>query len=332
MKNSTSGPKKRIVSGMRPTGALHIGHQWGALKNWVDLQNQGHECFYFIADYHALTSNYENPKEIAPSIKEMLRDWIACGLDPHKSVLFLQSHISQVPQLFLLFSMITPLGWLERNPTYKEQRQEIKDKDLSNLGFLSYPVLQTADISLYKGSCVPVGQDQVAHLELSREIVRRFNTLYGQTFPEPQALLTPSPKINGLDARKMSKSYNNAIFLNDSKLEVEKKIQSMVTDPKRQRRSDPGNPDDCNLFPLHLLYSSDQTILQVKDGCTSAQMGCVECKKRLIEPLNDSLFVIQEKRKTLNDSRLDEILVMGCQKASDVAAKTIIEVKEKMGL
>src|SRR5215813_10031523 len=244
--------KQRVLSGMRPTGKLHLGNVVGALSNWVKLQDQ-YECFHFIADWHALTSDFADTSMIKEYRIEMMIDWLAAGLDPKKSVMFVQSAAPQHAELHLILSMITPLGWLERVPTYKEQRENITDKDLGNYGFLGYPVLQAADILMYKGNFVPVGEDQVPHVELTREICRRFNSFYGEVFPEPQALLTPMPRLPGLDGRKMSKSYGNVIFLTDTPEEITKKVKVMMTDPARKRRTDPGNPDVCPVFSYHKL-------------------------------------------------------------------------------
>lgn len=321
-----------VVSGMRPTGKLHIGHYFGALMNWVHLQDQK-ECYFLVADWHALTSDYENTEKLSENTREMMADWLASGIDPNKATLLLQSQVKEHAELYLILSMFTPLGWLERNPTYKEQQQEIKDKDISNLGFLGYPVMQTADILVYKGAEVPVGKDQVPHLEISREIARRFNHLTGkQVFPEPKALLTPSSKILGTDGRKMSKSYGNSIFLSDDDKTIETKIKGMVTDPKRIKRQDPGNPDDCSLYPLHEVYSSKTTIEEVRKGCTTAGIGCVDCKKMLLPSLTQKVGEIREKREAwiAKPSKIDEILMEGSKKAQVLAAKTLNEVKDTL--
>ncbi|MEZ4704221.1 MAG: tryptophan--tRNA ligase [Bdellovibrionota bacterium] len=275
---------KTIVSGMRPTGSLHIGHYFGALKNWIDLQHHN-QCYFTVVDWHALTSEFEDTRNIPAHTREMVADWLASGLDPNLCTIFLQSGVDAQSVLYLILGMFTPIGWLERNPTYKEQKEQIQHRDLSNLGFFAYPVLQTADILLYKGEKVPVGVDQVPHIELSREIARRFNRIAGEIFPEPEALLTPSPKISGTDGRKMSKSYGNAISLGEPSQELEKKVKAMVTDPNRIRRSDPGDPKQCNLFPLHELLSSKETQEEVIQGCTTAGIGCVDCKKMLLPSL-----------------------------------------------
>ncbi|HMQ10841.1 MAG TPA: tryptophan--tRNA ligase [Oligoflexia bacterium] len=323
----------RVVSGMRPTGPLHLGHYVGAIKNWISLQEE-HECFFFSADLHALTSHYASPGDIQKIAIDMLRDWLACGIDENKATLFCQSAIPQHTELFTFFSMITPLGWLERNPTFKEQRNEIKDKDLAQLGFFSYPVMQTADIALYKGNAVPVGQDQIPHVELSREIVRRFNHFFGDIFPEPQTLLTNTPKLAGTDGRKMSKSYNNSIYLNDSKEVVEKKIRSSVTDTQRVKRTDPGRPEHCSFYPLHTIFSSEDTQKEVQAACKNASIGCVDCKKMLLPNLYHTLEPIWEKQNKLEQKPdyLRNIWETGKTKASSIAQNTLLQVKEALKL
>ena len=277
--------RPRTVSGMRPTGPLHLGHYFGVLKNWVELQHT-EEAYFFVADWHALTSDYADPSNIATNVEEMVKDWVAAGLDPEKCVIFRQSAVKEHAELSLLLSMITPVSWLERNPTYKEQQQQITNKDLGNAGFLCYPVLMAADILMYRPHGVPVGEDQLPHMELTREIARRFNYLYGGNFfPEPQAMLTPAAKCPGLDGRKMSKSYNNGIFLRDTMADIEPKVRGMFTDPARLRKSDPGNPDVCNLFPYHVLLASPEEQAEIRTGCTGASFGCVECKKRFLKNL-----------------------------------------------
>lgn len=318
---------------MRPTGPLHLGHYVGAIKNWVSLQKE-HECFFFSADLHALTSNYASPDNMQKFSIDMLKDWLACGVDADKTTLFCQSDVPQHTELFTFFSMITPLGWLERNPTFKEQRNEIKDKDLAQLGFFAYPVMQTADISLYKGNAVPVGQDQIPHLELSREIVRRFNHFYGDIFPEPQALLTSTPKLVGTDGRKMSKSYNNAIYLSDTKEVVEKKIRSCITDTQRVKRTDPGRPEHCHFYPLHTIFSSEETQAEVKTACKNASIGCVDCKKMLLPNLYTMLEPIWDKQSKLdqNPKYLKDIWESGKNKALSIAQNTMQQVKEALKL
>lgn len=327
-------PQDRVLSGMRPTGKLHFGHYHGVLANWLKLQNE-YECFFFVADWHALTTDYASPKGIKDNIREMVLDWLSVGIDPKKATIFRQSSIKEHAELHVLLSMITPLPWLERNPTYKEQLQEIKDKDLHTYGFLGYPVLQTSDIIIYKATKVPVGVDQAPHLELSREITRRFNYFYGEVFPEPQTLLTAVPKVLGVDGRKMSKSYNNAIYLSDAPAEVEKKILTMMTDTARKRRTDAGNPDVCPFFiTFHTLYSDEKTIEWVREGCTKALIGCTECKKSVIPKVLALLEPIQKKRKELeaDPKAVSEILKEGSEKALSAARQTMEHVREAMGL
>ncbi len=326
--------KPRVVSGKRSTGELHLGHYFGALKTWVSLQDH-YECFFFVADWHALTTDYHDPSVIEKNVLSNVADWLALGLDPKKATLFIQSHVKEHAELFLLLSMITPLSWLERNPTYKEQLRQLQNKDLSNFGFLGYPVLQTADIIIYKGAKVPVGEDQVPHLELSREITRRFNHLYGTLFPEPEALLSEAPKIPGTDGRKMSNSYTNCIYLSDSKETVTQKIMTMVTDPARKRRQDPGNPKDCPLFDLHEVYTKDESVIkEVEKGCTTAGIGCVDCKKILLKSLIPWHEEIFEKRTAImkKPSFVTDVLDEGAKKAKAEAQKTMEEVRKAMKL
>jgi tryptophanyl-tRNA synthetase len=395
--------KDRVLSGMRPTGFMHLGHYHGALKNWVKLQSDL-ECFFFVADWHALTSHYDDPRVIESSTFDMVADWLAAGLDPNQSTIFLQSQVPQHAELSLLLGMITPLGWLERVPTYKEQQENLKEKDLTTYGFLGYPLIQTADIVVYRANKVPVGADQVSHLEVSREIARRFNHIYGREpgfeekaiatikklggkmakqyealktafnqdgntealeqaktlvvaagslsnaeketllgyltgarrtiLPEPQALLTPTSKLIGLDGRKMSKSYGNGIDLREAPAAVEAKIKRMPTDPKRARRNDPGNPDDCPVFTLHQVYSNDETKAWVRQGCTTAGIGCLECKAPIITAINEELAPIQARIKEI-DARpnyVKEVLHDGCAKARRVAEETMLDVRSAMGL
>jgi len=319
---------------MRPTGKLHFGHYHGVLANWLRLQEE-YECFFFVADWHALTTDYANPSNIKDNIREMVIDWLSVGIDPAKVTIFRQSSIKEHAELHVLLSMITPLPWLERNPTYKEQIEAIKEKDLLTFGFLGYPVLQTSDIIIYKASKVPVGIDQAPHLELSREITRRFNHFYGEVFPEPQTLLTAIPKVLGTDGRKMSKSYNNAIFLSDPPAEVEKKILTMMTDTARKRRTDVGSPDLCPFFlTFHNLYSNEETINWVREGCTKALIGCIECKKSVIPKVLAALEPVQKRRKELeaDPKMITEILSEGAKKAAKVAQETMTHVREAMGL
>jgi tryptophanyl-tRNA synthetase len=320
--------KKRILSGMRPTGPLHLGNLHGALANWVKLQEQ-YDCFYFIADWHALTSDYEDPSRINGYIRDIMIDWLSVGLSPEKSTLFVQSHVKEHSELFLILSMITPVPWLERNPTYKEQLTELNNKDLSTFGFLGYPVLQAADIIMYKPYGVPVGVDQAPHVEITREIARRFNYFYGNVFPEPELLLTPTPKILGIDRRKMSKSYKNAIFLSDSPEIISQKVSQMITDPRRARRSDPGRPEVCNVFDFHNLYSPPETVQDVDRRCRTAEIGCVECKKMMAGYLIEALEPVR-KQRAFYEARPDlveEIIATGTRKAGQTARKTMEEVR-----
>ncbi len=321
--------RKRIVSGMRPTGRLHLGHVHGALNNWRSLQKD-YQCFYFIADWHALTSEYEHPEIIKESIRDVLIDWIAIGLNPEESVIFVQSSIKEHAELHLILSMITPLSWLERNPTYKEQLKEMAQKDLYTYGFLGYPVLQAADILMYRAHGVPVGEDQSPHVELTREIARRFNHLYSNVFPLPDTLLTPEAKILGTDRRKMSNSYNNAIFMSDPKETVNITVGSMITDPQRARRSDPGRPDFCNVFAFHELYTDKEKVKEVDEGCRKATIGCVECKQMMASNLNNALEPLRGKRKELeaNPKIIDTIIDEGNKKARRVARITMEGVRE----
>ena len=395
--------KDRVLSGMRPTGFMHIGHYHGALKNWVKLQSEM-ECFFFVADWHVLTSHYDDPSVISGATFDMVTDWLAAGLDPNQSTIFLQSQVPQHAELSLLLGMITPLGWLERVPTYKEQQENLKEKDLTTYGFLGYPVMQTADICVYRANQVPVGADQVSHLEISREIARRFNHIYGRepkfeerattalkklggkpakqytelktafnqdgntealaqakalvaaagslsndekellqgfltgarktVLPEPQALLTPTSKVIGLDGRKMSKSYNNGIDLRDTPAVVEQKIRRMPTDPKRARRNDPGNPEDCPVWTLHQVYSDDARKAWVVEGCTTAGIGCLECKQPIIDAVNAELAPLQARIKEIEAKPgfVKEVLHEGCAKARAVAEETMRDVRDAMGL
>ena len=388
---------------MRPTGFMHIGHYHGALKNWIKLQSEI-ECFFFVADWHALTSHYDDPSVIEGATFDMVTDWLAAGLDPNQSTIFLQSQVPQHAELSLLLGMITPLGWLERVPTYKEQQENLKEKDLTTYGFLGYPVMQTADICVYRANQVPVGADQVSHLEISREIARRFNHIYGREpkfeerataaikklggklaklyaelktafnqdgntealaqakalvaaagslsndekellqgfltgarktiLPEPQALLTPASKVVGLDGRKMSKSYNNSIDLRAPPAVVEQKIKRMPTDPKRARRNDPGNPEDCPVWTLHQVYSDDARRAWVVEGCTTAGIGCLECKQPIIDAVNAELAPIQVRIKEIEAKPgfVKEVLHDGCAKARRVAEETMLDVRSAMGL
>jgi tryptophanyl-tRNA synthetase len=323
--------KKRIVSGMRPTGPLHLGNLHGALANWVKMQEQ-YDCFFFIADWHALTSDYEDTTFISQYVRDMMIDWLSAGLAEDKNTLFVQSHIKEHAELFLILAMITPVPWLERNPTYKDQIVQLSNKDLSTFGFLGYPVLQAADIIMYKAYGVPVGVDQVPHVEISREIARRFNYFYGDIFPEPQALLAQTPKILGIDRRKMSKSYNNAIFIAESPEAIAAKVAKMVTDPQRARKDDPGNPDVCNVFEFHKIYSDAETVDQINSSCRIAQIGCVECKQIMAQNLIKALEPIRVKRDYYENrpELVDNIIVEGSRKARDVARETMEAVRSAM--
>jgi len=325
--------RKRILSGMRPSGKLHLGHYLGVLVNWKKLQEEG-DAFYFVADWHALTTEYERTDVIGESIDDMVIDWLASGIDPSKATLFIQSHLPQHAELHLLLSMITPLPWLERNPTYKEQLREQTTRDLHTYGFLGYPVLQAADILMYDALLVPVGIDQVPHLELSREIARRFNFLYKEVFAIPQAYLTETPKIMGTDNRKMSKTYGNAILLSDTAEEVWTKVKPMVTDPARVRRSDPGTPEICNVFAYHKIFSDEETIKKVEVGCRTAGIGCIECKRWMYEHMEKVLAPIRGKRKEIVESGVPvrQILEEGTQRAREIAEKKMKEVREAVGI
>lgn len=329
-----SRDQERVLSGMRPSGALHLGHYHGVLENWVKLQSVN-ECFFFVADWHALTTEYADPGAISQASADMVLDWLAAGIDPEVSTIFLQSAVKEHAELFVLLSMITPLGWLERNPTYKEQLGEIKNRDIRTYGFLGYPVLQTADIVIYKADKVPVGMDQAPHIELSREITRRFNHLYGDILVEPRTLLTDAPKLLGTDGRKMSKAYNNAIYLSDPPEVVEKKILTMMTDPARKRRTDPGDPALCPVYAtFHKLYSDDETRNWVIEGCKSAGIGCIECKKKVIPHVLDLLAPIQVRRTELEKDPevVSRVLRDGEHRARAEAARTMVEVRRAMGL
>jgi tryptophanyl-tRNA synthetase len=325
--------RKVVLSGMRSTGKLHLGHYFGALRNWVALQQQ-HDCYFFAADWHALTSEYADPAEVAANTVEAMADWIAAGIDPERAVCFVQSMVPEHAELHLLLSMITPLGWLERVPTYKEQLREIESRDLSTYGFLGYPVLQTADIILYRAHYVPVGEDQASHLEISREITRRFNSLYSPVFPEPQALHTPAAKVPGVDGRKMSKSYGNAINLADPPDVVREKCAAMFTDPTRIRRKDPGHPETCNLFAFHRLLSPPEVASRVERECRAAEIGCVDDKRLIAEQIIAFLAPLQRRREEALRDRgaLLALLRAGSRRAGERAAETMAQVRAAVGL
>ncbi|MDX1692528.1 MAG: tryptophan--tRNA ligase [Ketobacteraceae bacterium] len=403
MSSSSVVSEQRVLSGMRPTGALHLGHYHGVLQNWVKLQHE-YECFLFVADWHALTTHYEDPRVIEESVWDMVIDWLAAGINPGSVTLFIQSRVPEHAELHLLLSMMTPLGWLERVPTYKDQQEQLKEKDLATYGFLGYPLLQSADILIYRAGHVPVGADQVAHVEMTREIARRFNHLYGREpgfeqiveqaiakmgkknaklyrkllkqfqekgdeealqtahalvrdqqnitlldkerlhgfiegsgkviLPEPQSMLTPASKMPGLDGRKMSKSYNNTISMRESPAAVDEKIRTMPTDPARVRRTDPGDPEKCPVWQWHQVYSDDDTLAWVKQGCTSAGIGCLDCKKPLIKSVQDELDPINQRAQDYlrNPDLVKSIVAEGCEKAREAAKQTLEEVRDAMGL
>jgi tryptophanyl-tRNA synthetase len=325
--------KKRILSGMRPTGKLHLGHLVGALHNWVRLQEE-YDCFFMVADWHAFMSEYANAEQLQENIFDNVVDWLACGVSPEKSNLFIQSRIKEHLELYIALSIITPLGWMERCPTYKEQLREITNRDLSTYGFLGYPVLQAADILLYKAVSVPVGEDQLPHLELTREICRRFNHLYKKNiFPEPEALLSPASRLLGLDGRKMSKSYNNYIALSDEPKTIQSKVSRMFTDPVRIKREDPGHPDKCNVHSYFGVFAPERK-KEIDVLCRKAQIGCTECKKELAEILITLLAPIQKKRDAFlkNKTQVFDILEQGEKNARQIATQTMEEVKNLLHL
>ncbi len=341
--NLPTTQRKRVLSGMRPTGKLHLGNYMGALYNWVKLQNEvdehgqpKYDCYFFIADLHALTTDYADPSAIAENTREVAVDFLAAGLDPERSTIFVQSRLPAHSELFTLFAMFTPLSWLERVPTYKDQQEQLREKDLATYGFLGYPLLQAADILLYKPDFVPVGQDQEAHVDLTREVARYFNSTYGHvpTLPEPKVLVTASPKLPGTDGRKMSKSYGNTILLADPEAEIRKKLKTMVTDPARVRRTDPGNPEVCPVFDLHKVFSSGETRLKVREGCTTAGIGCIECKSWVADAIVAELAPIQERRRIYeaDEKLVTDILEAGKVKAARRAEQTMHEVHAVMGL
>ena len=366
--NTSISPRLRVLSGMRPTGRLHLGNYMGALYNWVQLQHQ-YECYFFIADYHALTTDYADTSKLQENIREVTLDFLASGLDPALCTIFIQSYVPAHFELNDLLGMITPVTWLERVPTYKDQQEQLKEKDLATFGFLGYPLLQSADILAYQANFVPVGQDQAAHVEITREIARRFNHLYSprlyqdekrarkivaaesdkerlaleladspsvyaEILPEPKVLLTPSPKLPGTDGRKMSKSYNNTILLSDPEPEIRAKLKTMVTDPARIRRTDPGNPEVCPVYDLHKVFSSDETKLQVWEGCTTAGIGCIQCKGWLADAVVKELAPIQERRRHFeaNPAEVEAIIEAGNARANERANQTMQEVRSAMGL
>ena len=326
---------ERVFSGMRPTGKLHLGHLAGALTNWVKLQ-ESYDCYYSIVDWHAMMSDYEDSSMVRQNCKEVLLDWLASGIDPEKSCVFVQSHVHEHAELALALAMVTPLGWLFRNPTYKEQLRNITNRDIQNYAFLGYPVLMAADILLYKASIVPVGEDQDAHLELTREIARRFNHFFGENrLPEPQMLLTPTPKVPGTDGRKMSKSYNNSLLISEEADSMWAKLRTMVTDPARIKRTDPGEPEKCPVWDIHKVFNNDEDeLLEIATGCRTAGIGCIDCKKKLNSHVERVMTPIHEKRKIYENSPhlLSDILNEGAKRARRIAQETMSELREAMGL
>ena len=323
--------KKRMLSGMQPSGRIHLGNWLGALTNWVELQDQ-YEAYFFVADWHALSTNYMQTDRIRTLSREMVVDWLSVGIDPNKSTLFVQSSIHEHAVLHLLLSMVTPVSWLERNPTYKEKQEELKDRDLTTYGFLGYPVLQAADILMYRADSVPVGIDQLPHLELTRQIVRRFNHLYRSVFPEPEAVMTQTPKILGFDRRKMSKSYQNAIYISDAPEEVDRTVMKMITDEEKLRKGDPGRPQICNVFSYHEIFSTADEVKLIDRDCRSGNLGCVDCKRSMAMNLNHRLDPIRKRRLEILDrpSIIDEILFEGNKKAKKAAQNTLALVEDAM--
>ena len=327
-----TGLRRRVLSGMQPSGLMHLGNYLGALENWKTLQDT-HDCYFFVADWHALSTNYADTSRIREFVRELLIDWLAAGIDPARATVFVQSRVPEHAIVHLLLSMITPVSWLERNPTYKEKQDEIKEKDLTTYGFLGYPVLQAADILIYKPDFVPVGKDQLPHLELTRELARRFNDLYKTAvFTEPKEHLTKFPKVLGTDGRKMSKSYHNTINLSDPEPVVRQKLKTMVTDPARVRRSDPGNPDVCPVYDLHKIFSPLPVIAEVDQGCRTAGIGCIDCKKLVADRIVERLAPMWAARAELvhNPTQLEEIVQAGSRQAGEVAKATLQEVTEAM--
>jgi len=327
-----SPERRTIVSGARPTGQLHLGNYHGAIKNWLRLQNE-HDCFFFVADWHALTTDWAESRDIGRNTIEMVLDWLAIGLDPSHCTIFQQSAVTAHAELYLLLGMLVPVPWLERTPTYKEQQQQLDGRDLSTFGFLGYPVLQAADVLVYKASAVPVGIDQAPHIELAREIARRFNGTYREIFPEPQTLLTETPKIVGTDGRKMSKSYGNAVFLTEDPADIDRKLSRMITDPRRARRTDPGEPEDCPAYTsLHRIYCTPDELAWAAQGCRTAGIGCLECKKTMIKHVLAELEPIRDRRAALRPDDAHAVLEAGNRRARDVADTTMREVRDAMGL
>ncbi|MDX8396116.1 MAG: tryptophan--tRNA ligase [Mariprofundaceae bacterium] len=335
---TTDAKPKRILSGMRPTGKLHLGHMKGVLENWLQLQEDNH-CYFFAADWRALTTDYATPEIVKNTIWDMLIDWLAVGIDPEKSTIFIQSEVPEHAELHLLFSFMTPISWLERVPTYKDQIEQLREKDLGTYGFLGYPLLQSADILIYRADAVPVGEDQVPHVELTREVARRFNHLYRKgippLFPEPQALLMKASKMPGLDGRKMSKSYNNTIEISETWKATEKKVKTMPTDPARVKRDDPGTPEKCPVWDFHKIYSTEEERCELREGCTTASIGCLDCKKVLLNHLEEELQPIRERRIDIASRQDDlrDIVKAGNERARLEASRTMEKVRKtlKMG-
>ncbi len=318
----------RVVSGMRPTGKLHLGHYLGVIKNWLELQEKN-ECFFFVADWHALSTKYDEGLSLKDLSVELVKEWIACGINPEKSTLFVQSAIKEHAELYLIFNMITPLSWLERNPTYKDLVSQPEYKKKNNAGFLTYPVLQTADIVIYDADIVPIGEDQKPHLELAREIVRHFHFIYKtEIFKEPKELLTKTPRLPGIDGRKMSKSYNNAIYLDSSDEEIWQKIRLAKTDPQRIRKTDPGNPEVCIVFEYHKAFSDANEVEEIKNACMAGSIGCVECKKRCAANISKIISPIREKKASLNNDEILDIINKANKKAREIASKKMQEVNK----
>ncbi|MGQ0668016.1 MAG: tryptophan--tRNA ligase [Nitrospiraceae bacterium] len=329
-----TAPPARVLSGMQPSGLMHLGNYLGALQNWKTLQ-EAYECYFFVADWHALSTTYADTSRIREFTRELLIDWLASGIDPARSIVFVQSRIPEHAVLHLLLSMMTPIAWLERNPTYKEKQEEIKEKDLGTYGFLGYPVLQAADILLYKPDLVPVGKDQLPHLELTRELARRFNDIYKTpVFPEPKEYLTKFPRVLGTDGRKMSKSYGNTINLSDAEPVVRQKLKTMVTDPARVRRTDPGNPDICPVYEFHKIYSPQAVQDQVNKDCRTAAIGCIDCKKLVADRMVEQLTPVWNARAKLtgDPSHVEDIVQTGSRRAAEVARATLDEVNAAMKL
>lgn len=325
--------KKIILSGMRPSGKLHLGNYWGALSRWIELQNSGdYTCYFMVADLHALTTGYRETRDLQANIRDMVVDWLAAGLNPEKSVLFQQSRVPEHAELSLLLSMITPLGWLERIPTYKEQLREMSEREISTHGFLGYPVLQAADILVYRADAVPVGEDQLSHLELCQEIARRFNHIYGSVFKEPKALLGQTPKVPGLDGRKMSKSYGNSIEMAEDPKSLQKKVSQMFTDPQKIRANDKGHPEGCVVCAFHKIYNSQWREQEQK--CRDGAIGCVACKKQLVDLLEPALAPFREKRDELtrNKGVVESVLARGNEQARQITRATLDDAKKAMGL